>query len=226
MKTRCVFQPQNSSTNACRGLTLLAISACGRVQKMLKRINRVRSVFNKSKWEEERVEMEKRIREMSEFDDTGNPKGFSAGVSKLKPLENTMSFRSKKHSQSAHHLGAAGDSGSWPHTTQRQATDLLCCFLRASRSRAYSNPHVPDTCFHRRASFAWQGQRRFRWSPRGKPTCRAASQPWGWPGATTGRSPKREPQQGTLGPATVAGKGEGEGKADSEARGSSRGTCY
>ena len=101
---------------------------------MLKRINRVRSVFNKSKWEEERVEMEKRIREMSEFDDTGNPKGFSAGVSKLKPLENTMSFRSKKHSQSAHHLGAAGTQarGHTPPNVKR----LTCCVVFYARHAA------------------------------------------------------------------------------------------
>ena len=48
---------------------------------MLKRIRDVHSVFNSSRWEEERKEMEKRIKEMSEFDATGNPKGFSAGVS-------------------------------------------------------------------------------------------------------------------------------------------------
>lgn len=51
---------------------------------MLKRIKDVHSVFSSNKWEEERKEMERRIKEMSEFDATGNPKGFSAGVSNTK----------------------------------------------------------------------------------------------------------------------------------------------
>lgn len=67
--------------HTCATIIMTSDTTC---QKLLRRLDGVHSVFNSSKWEQERKNMEKRIREMSEFDSKGQPKGFSAGVSSMK----------------------------------------------------------------------------------------------------------------------------------------------
>ena len=68
----------------CRGppclcLIHLPLLYCDDAQLMLKRLQGTRSVYNSAKWEEEREDMLRRIRYMSEYKEDGKPKFFQFG---------------------------------------------------------------------------------------------------------------------------------------------------